>query len=57
MTTTIMVSDSALPTPNVRRITTSQPWEWLGAGMGESQKQSKNPSPTGRGAGVRVVFQ
>ena len=32
MTTTIPVSESALSIPNVRRITTRQPWQWLGAG-------------------------
>ena len=32
MTTTIPVSESALPIPKVRRITTRQPWEWLAAG-------------------------
>ncbi len=31
-TMTIPISDSALSIPNVRRITTNQPWEWLAAG-------------------------
>ncbi|MFZ1641137.1 MAG: hypothetical protein WAV07_06795 [Candidatus Contendobacter sp.] len=35
MTMTIPVSESALPVPNVRRITTSQPWQWLGAGWND----------------------
>ncbi|MDS4069073.1 MAG: DUF2189 domain-containing protein [Candidatus Competibacter sp.] len=35
MTTTILISESALPTPNVRRIATNQPWEWLAAGWND----------------------
>ena len=34
-TMTIPVSESALPVPNVRRITTRQPWQWLGAGWND----------------------
>jgi uncharacterized membrane protein len=34
-TMTMPVRQSALPTPNVRRITTSQPWEWLRAGWND----------------------
>ena len=35
MTTTIPVSESTLSIPNVRRITTQQPWQWLGAGWSD----------------------
>jgi uncharacterized membrane protein len=34
-TMTIPVSESALSVPNVRRITTRQPWQWLGAGWND----------------------
>jgi uncharacterized membrane protein len=34
-TMTIPVSESALPVPNVRRITTRQPWQWLSAGWND----------------------
>jgi uncharacterized membrane protein len=37
-TTTIPVSESALPIPNVRRIALNQPWQWLGAGWNDLRR-------------------
>ena len=47
MTTTIPMSESVLPVPNVRRITTHQPWEWLAAGWKDLWRTPATSLPYG----------